>query len=595
MGYTYNRDDVLSYAHGSGISTHVKGNELTFKYCPYCGGGDHRDKDTFSINLDTGAYCCLRGSCGRQGHFVQLARDFGFPLDFGEIKKYRQYPKNKYPEPKTESTAIRYMQSRGISADITNKYMVFDCKGRPNIICFGFYDADKQLKLIKYRNTTYEKGKGSKEWFDTNCQPILFGMMQAVEQDKPLIITEGQIDSLSVAECGIPNAVSVPGGCRNFNWYGHCSDWLNGFPELIVFGDYEHDHITLVDELFSLVNIPVRCVRREDYLGEKDANAILTKYGKAAVIDAVKNAEMVKAKQIKRLATVEKIDMANQPRIRTGIATLDREIGGLFFGSVTLLSGKRGEGKSTLGSQFIAEAIEQKYPVFIYSGELPNYHFKNWLDMQIAGTANLKKVTHSTGGEYYSVPDDISAQINAWYYDKAFIYDNTFIPDDKAETEGLLDIAVTAIRQYGCKLIFIDNLMTAIDCEPTSDIYRAQSEFLKKLSRLSKKYDVAVLLIAHPKKHNGDFDNDTVSGSADITNAVDNVMYFKRVNSKPHSAELGITKNRLFGKLLQGNDAIPLDYIPSCRRLKETNVSGEKVYKGVFAVADNIPDELPWD
>ena len=50
----------------------------------------------------------------------------------------------------------------------------------------------------------------SKEWCERDCKPILFGMKQCDDAFKQLVITEGQLDSLSVAAAGINNAVSVP-------------------------------------------------------------------------------------------------------------------------------------------------------------------------------------------------------------------------------------------------------------------------------------------------------------------------------------------------------------------------------------------------
>ncbi len=60
-----------------------KGKELFFRYCPYCNGDGH-DRDTFSVNLENGTFHCFRSSCGKSGHFVEMARDFGYTLDFGE-------------------------------------------------------------------------------------------------------------------------------------------------------------------------------------------------------------------------------------------------------------------------------------------------------------------------------------------------------------------------------------------------------------------------------------------------------------------------------------------------------------------------------
>lgn len=91
MGYELKESDVYDFAAVVNADTVLKGDELYFKYCPYCHGGNHHDKETFSVNLKNGAFKCFRSSCSRQGHFAELARDFSFPLDFGDSaeKQYR--------------------------------------------------------------------------------------------------------------------------------------------------------------------------------------------------------------------------------------------------------------------------------------------------------------------------------------------------------------------------------------------------------------------------------------------------------------------------------------------------------------------------
>lgn len=86
------------------------------------------------------------------------------------------------------------------------------------------------------------------------------------------------------------------------------------------------------------------------------------------------------------LADVENVDIFKIPKLQTGIKQLDRLLyGGLPLGGVVLVSGKPGEGKSTLASQILVNAIHQEYKCFVYSGELPNYQFRSWIDFQIAG------------------------------------------------------------------------------------------------------------------------------------------------------------------------------------------------------------------
>lgn len=84
MSYIFKSEDAFGLARAIGIETHEHGDELFFKFCPKCKGGDHHDKDTFSINLKTGLFKCFRAGCDYRGHFVELARDFDYDLGFGE-------------------------------------------------------------------------------------------------------------------------------------------------------------------------------------------------------------------------------------------------------------------------------------------------------------------------------------------------------------------------------------------------------------------------------------------------------------------------------------------------------------------------------
>lgn len=580
--YEYKQSDVFDFANFIGAETHEKGNELFFKYCPHCKGGG-KDTDTFSINLSSGVFKCFRASCDYHGHFVELARDFEFKLE-QEQTRYKKLPQKTI---ESKPKAIEFLESRGISADVCKKYKITTQKDNDNVLVFPFYDEQGIMQFVKYRKTDFVKGKDKcKEWCEKDTKPILFGMVQC-EDFTRLVITEGQLDSLSVAECGIKNAVSVPTGALGFTWLANCWDWINKFEEIVVFGDNENGKITLIETLEKRIQGKVKCVRPDDYLCEKDANDILRKYGKDAIIKAIENAELREVKYVKRLANVEAVNLSELPKIKTGIRNLDRICGGLLMGHITLLSGKRGEGKSTLMSQFVAQAIDQNNAVFVYSGELPNYHFKSWLDLQIAGNKNIQSTVNEYGdNEYYLLPNTVE-KINEWYYDKAYIFDNTAITDD--EYTGLLKVITDAICRYDIKLVCIDNLMTAMECDVNSDLYRQQSTFVKNLEKLAQQYDVAIVLVAHPKKTQGDFDNDTVSGSSDITNAVSFVINYQRANESDNcDSKLMVTKNRMSGKLLTGENAIKLYYSEKSKRIVSNE--NENIEFGCFKKQEDFSD-----
>lgn len=582
MGYDFKADDVFGLASKLGANVREKGKELFFRYCPYCRGGDGRDKDTFSVNLDNGTFHCFRSGCGKSGHFVEMARDFGYPLDFGDNRRrnYRPLPQRPFP---VREPAVKYMESRGISQEITQRYRITTTRDDEHILAFPFYDENNTLQFLKYRRTDFDREKHkNKEWCEKDTKPILFGMAQCTDFDR-LVITEGQIDSLSVAEVGIPNAVSVPNGCNGFTFLENVWDWIVKFREVVVFGDYEGGKITLLDTLQKRLPNRVKAVRTTDYLGEKDANDILRKYGAEAVRQAVENAEIPPVSHVKELADVKAVDLYKLPRIRTGIPELDRIVGGLFFGQLALLTGKRGEGKSTLMSQILVEALDQGYSVFAYSGELADYHFKRWLDYQAAGPDNIVTDKDMFGDDVYHITNPVLDKINSWYRGRAYLYDNEAVDD---EMESLPDTIEQVIRQFGVKLICVDNLMTAMDVGVNDNLYQAQSAFVHRLKQIAVKYDVAVVLVAHPRKTKEGFTNDDVAGSGDITNRVDMVLAYSRNPNKTDDAiqvcnsHLIVTKNRLFGRLTKPDEPIELYYSQKSKRITSASgfVSGPKRY-----------------
>ena len=224
---------------------------------------------------------------------------------------------------------------------------------------------------------------------------------------------------------------------------------------------------------------------------------------------------------------------------------------------------------------------------------MPAYQVKNWLNLQIAGNEHITTKTDEYGVERAYLSSGTIEKINAWYHDRAYIFDNSAVDD---EFSGLLDTITEAICRYGIQLVCIDNLMTALDCDAKSDLYRQQSNFVKSLQKMAQRYNVAVILVAHPKKSNSDFDNDTVSGSADITNAVSFVLNYERDKKQEGQGRLMITKNRINGALIVKDDAIQLYYGKKSKRIVE-NSNFDKVYS-CFDIFEELPQfdgPVPWD
>lgn len=572
MSYELKQEDIYGFISFIGAETKNKGDEIQFGYCPYCNGGSSKDKWTFSLNAKNGLFNCVRGKCDRKGHFVQLARDFEYNL--GTDNKYVEFPQ---PEKRIipKESAIAYLEGRGISRETAEKYQVTAFSDRPNIMWFPFFDESNKLVFAKFRRMDFKKGKskGNKEWQQTGGKPILFGMHECEDFDT-VVITEGQIDSLSCAEAGIKNAVSVPSGKTNFAWLTNCKAWLKKFKTIIVFGDLEDGKISLLDEISKKCDNRIKVVRKQDYLGEKDANAILQKFGKQALVDCINNAELLNAECVKPLSAVSNPDLSALEKIETGVYELDEALdGGIALGQVCLLSGKRGDGKSTFMSQMIADAINQGYGVFVYSAELPDYQFKGWLNTQVAGEENLIGYENKYGQTKYVVKNEVQKQIDRWYDGKAFIFDNSYTDEHPENELNLINVIEQTVRQNDVKLICVDNLMTAMETvRSQSELYLAQGRFVGQLKKIAIRYNVAVILIAHPRKQGKDtdksFENDDVAGSSDITNKVDIVLnYGKPKKEEAYQRVLTLEKNRLTGVLLNGDRFVPMYYNPKTRQI----------------------------
>lgn len=580
--YNFSPEDAKRFGQEQHIKYQTRGNELQFKYCPYCKNKTD-DKNTFAINLDTGQFKCLRASCGAKGNMLTLAKDFDFSLgrDVDEYyQRKRQFKSIRhYPRPTSRPAAIEYLEGRGISQAVTEKYNITTHKDDDGILVFPFYDEKNEMQFIKFRNVAPKEGQ-SKEWCKRDCKPILFGMNHCDPKNDTLIMTEGQIDSLSVVEAGFDNAVSVPTGAKGFTWVPYCWDFLHQFQKLIIFGDHENGHITLLEEMSMRFHGAVYHVREEDYLDCKDANDILRKHGKDQIKDAIKNAVPVNVDKIKPMADVARKDMSQMKAIKSGLPTLDRFTGGFYFGTLTIVTGERGKGKSTLTSQFATYAVHQNIPTILYSGELMDWMLQDWFERQAAGQEHINTLRNENGFTTYSVNSDSLEKIKNWYDGLAYVYDNALSQEVSDNYESLTETLEKAIRTYGCRFVVVDNLMTALEDDMKSDLYRQQSVFVGKLAKMAKKYDAIIILVAHPRKAGfQQFKNDDVSGSGNITNLADAVLRYDKPETDdsdplPPPRALQVLKNRLTGRL---GKPIPLWFEESSKRISEK------------------PDDFSWD
>lgn len=441
------------------------------------------------------------------------------------------------------------------------------------------------------------------------CVTVDTGMILIRQNNR--ISVSGNCDALSCAQAGINNPVSVPTGAKGFTWVPYCWDWIvNNFDTIIVFGDHENGHISLLDDIRQRFHkMRIMHVREEDYKDCKDANDILRKYGEEYLRTCIANAVELPLTQVLDLADVEDVNIYDLEKLGSGIAELDDALnGGIPFGGVTIVTGKSGKGKSSFASQILANAIDQGYKCFAYSGELPNHLFKSWLYYQLAGKAHIQTYTTKKGREGYKISDTNKRLIREWHKGKIFIYDSSNVDN---ENHSLLDTVEETIIRYGVKVVLIDNLMTGLDLEYSkeTDKYERQSKFVKALARIGMRYDVLIILVAHKRKNMGNETDtmDEVSGSSDITNLGLITLSYDMGSTKelkdgmvlPTQRKLKLVKNRLFGTT--NADGWILSFEPKSKRIYGEKDDPNKEYSWTKNLDDGFDDatdedlnNLPW-
>lgn len=212
--------------------------------------------------------------------------------------------------------------------------------------------------------------------------------------------------------------------------------------------------------------------------------------------------------------------------IRTGIKKIDKALCGLEKGKISIISGLRASGKSTLLSELMLNAIADGHVVIAYSGELTDISFMNWMYLQAAGKSNIKKSVKYENG--FFVEDPIKQKIAVWMGENLWLYNNV----KSNKPSYLLQNIRSKCIDAKADMVIIDNLM-ALDVQELNrtNEFDAQTKFMWELKKIAQDCNVHIILVAHPRKSIGFLRLEDVSGSNNIVNIIDNAFIVHRNNA----------------------------------------------------------------
>lgn len=562
--------------------------------CPF----HQEDHASFIYNKKAFNFRCF-GSCGRSYDILDVFMYKGatyaeackklfelaeMPYSFGELgvktKRHYRYP---HEVPCTDKSKVyAYFEQRKISRETLDALDVRqDSEGNA---VFNYYDTNDVLTMVKYRPSHKVQHGQAKCWCQQNSDtaPLLFNMNR-INVNSPLLICEGEPDCLSAIEAGFKNAVSVPLGSSNLHWIDENLEWLDQFESIIICADNDDAGVKMQKECVprlgswrtKVVDIPAIPIGNTGRV-TKDLNEILYVCGKDKVLELILDAKDSPVPSVADLSDVEPTEYEDVDGVTTGLKAIDDELMRLFFGTLTIVSGQPGSGKSSLLTQLACNSLDNDIGTWLFSGELPNGVEKSWFNYIFAGPRNITDAISRRGNPYKKISTTTLAEINKTYKGRWHIY-----RDDYDNTLDKLIASMTdTVRKYGARCLILDNFM-CIDTETSEEELRSQTDTIKKLIEFAKKYQVAVILVCHPRKMDagtnvGIYD---IAGTSNIVNLAHRTIGLRRVtdaereNAAKYSEKrrqllkydviVTIVKDRMFGRQ---NIDVGLYYDPASRR-----------------------------
>ena len=562
--------------------------------CPF----HQEDHASFIYNKKAFNFRCF-GSCGRSYDILDVFMYKGatyaeackklfelaeMPYSFGELgvktKRHYRYP---HEVPCTDKSKVyAYFEQRKISRETLDALDVRqDSEGNA---VFNYYDTNDVLTMVKYKPSHKVQHGQAKCWCQQNSDtaPLLFNMNR-INVNSPLLICEGEPDCLSAIEAGFKNAVSVPLGSSNLHWIDENLEWLDQFESIIICADNDDAGVKMQKECVprlgswrtKVVDIPAIPIGNTGRV-TKDLNEILYVCGKDKVLELILDAKDSPVPSVADLSDVEPTEYEDVDGVTTGLKAIDDELMRLFFGTLTIVSGQPGSGKSSLLTQLACNSLDNDIGTWLFSGELSNGVEKSWFNYIFAGPRNITDAISRRGNPYKKISTTTLAEINKTYKGRWHIY-----RDDYDNTLDKLIASMTdTVRKYGARCLILDNFM-CIDTETSEEELRSQTDTIKKLIEFAKKYQVAVILVCHPRKMDagtnvGIYD---IAGTSNIVNLAHRTIGLRRVtdaereNAAKYSEKrrqllkydviVTIVKDRMFGRQ---NIDVGLYYDPASRR-----------------------------
>lgn len=406
-----------------------------------------------------------------------------------------------------------------------------------NNIVFNYESANQQR--VKYRDMDDKKkqftgGSVSDDWV------MPFFNQQEFEDKSYIIITEGELDAVAVAQLGYKNVVSLPYGINSAEKYiKEHFKYLCEYKIIYLFFDNDEpgQHgANIAKEMlpkFRWRNIVTAYKDANDFLQKGGGVVPLKRYLDNA--DRCKHETVVHMKDLMKDAFVE-VD----PGYNTGWQTLNYKLGGIRPGELTVLTGDTGCGKTTFAVNLMYNLATQDIPVYITSYEV-SY---NKILKKLSSLALKKPLCE------VDFDEADKEKMMQWAEDHSVYLNKTF---GSSSLENILTEIEYASNILKVKVILLDHLHFFLEFANSENERTAIDRTVREIVKCARTNDVHILLIVHPrqgKDDSGETSMAMLKGSSAIKQDSHNVLGIQRrdrIDPNDRKVIVKVMKNREYG------------------------------------------------
>ena len=410
----------------------------------------------------------------------------------GEANKNYVKPEWKN-ELKLSDKAVKWFESRGISQSTLIKMKISEGKEwmpqtskEENTIQFNYF-INNELINIKYRDgrKNFKLVKGAEK--------IFYNIDSTVGHDY-VVIVEGEMDALSFVEAKVESVVSVPNGATlnrlNLDYLDNCIEYFEDKKKIIIAVDQDEAGQNLQQELIRRFGAEVCYTLSFGDL--KDANEYVMGYGNSMLRRLVDEANPVPLENVITLNDVndelkEFIEEGFKPGYQVGLDNFD-SIFSTYTGQFITVTGVPSSGKSDFVDRMVvgyqmkygwktAFASPENKPTFLHAHKL------------------MRKI-----GNWMPTKQDIDS--DKWNAVTSVVNDNFyFIENERYDLDAVLSKGAELVKRKGIKCLVIDPYnKVKMNGASAMSIPDATMEYLTRIEAFAKKYDVLVIIVAHPTK-----------------------------------------------------------------------------------------------